>query len=84
MKRRKTIELSLLRKVADRTADTDELAAFEQWLQADARHRAYYERMSKFHAGQPAQPLDTDLTFAELKTHPRIGPHRRTYRLGSA
>lgn len=84
MKRRKTIELSLLRKVADRTADTDELAAFEQWLQADARHRAYYERMGKFHAGQPAQPLDTDLTFAELKTQLGIGPHRRTYRLRTA
>ncbi len=82
MKHHPTIDWSLILKMLDRTATAAEQAEFEQWLHADARHRAYYERLCGFRAGNSQPSLDLDRTFAELKTVLGIRPRRNNlYRL---
>ena len=82
---KKTIDWTLFRKVLDHTADEKEQAEFEKWLRSDSRHREYYERARRFYAGEPAEPLSLDETFAALKTRlemndrPKPMYRRRSY-----
>ena len=82
---KKTIDWTLFRKVLDHTADEKEQAEVEKWLRSDSRHREYYERARRFYAGEPAEPLPLDETFAALKTRlemndrPKPMYRRRSY-----
>lgn len=63
-----SIDWNLLRKVRNHTANAREREAFEAWLQADPRHRAYYERMLReAEIRRAAKPLPLDETFGELR-----------------
>ena len=80
---KKTIDWTLFRKVLDHTADEKEQAEFDKWLQSDPRHREYYGRARRFYAGESAEPLPLDETFAALKArlemHDRPMYRRRSY-----
>lgn len=73
----KPIDWNLLRKVRNHTATPREQAAFEAWLHADPRHKAYYERLCASEASRP-ESLQVDESFAELRRRLETRPAERT------